>query len=175
MSISRRDLYAAGEPFGESCTRQEAGRTIYGGGGSSSSSAQTTNNQDNRTAVQDGIGLSASNNNAIGITTNNTTTVNTLDAGAIKSAFDFSGDTVERALDTVDMSNATLGDGFDALLSAAERLFDKGDGLIGQTQKAVADAYAQAKTDTAGTIDNRTIIVLAVAGAAAVYAMSRRK
>lgn len=31
--ISRRELYAAGEPFGDSATRTEAGRRIYGGGG----------------------------------------------------------------------------------------------------------------------------------------------
>lgn len=31
--ISRRELYAMGEPFGESCTRVEAGRLICGGGG----------------------------------------------------------------------------------------------------------------------------------------------
>ena len=34
MSYSRRELYALGEPFGDSCTRKEGGRTIYGGGGS---------------------------------------------------------------------------------------------------------------------------------------------
>lgn len=33
MSYSRRELYAMGEPFGESATRKEGGRIIYGGGG----------------------------------------------------------------------------------------------------------------------------------------------
>ena len=33
MSYSRRELYAMGEPFGESVTRKEGGRIIYGGGG----------------------------------------------------------------------------------------------------------------------------------------------
>lgn len=32
-SYSRRELYAAGEPLGESVTRKEGGRIIYGGGG----------------------------------------------------------------------------------------------------------------------------------------------
>lgn len=41
MSISRRDLYAAGEPFGASCTRMEGGRRIYGGGGGGSKSTTT--------------------------------------------------------------------------------------------------------------------------------------
>ena len=33
MNISRRDLYAAGEPLGECVTREECGRRIMGGGG----------------------------------------------------------------------------------------------------------------------------------------------
>ena len=33
MSYSRRQLYAMGEPLGESVTRKEGGRIIYGGGG----------------------------------------------------------------------------------------------------------------------------------------------
>jgi hypothetical protein len=37
MSYSRRQLEAFGEPLGDSVTRKEGGRTIYGGGGSSSS------------------------------------------------------------------------------------------------------------------------------------------
>ena len=41
MSISRRDLYAAGEPFGASCTRMEGGRRVYGGGGGGSTSTST--------------------------------------------------------------------------------------------------------------------------------------
>ena len=31
--FSRRELYALGEPLGESVTRMEAGRRVYGGGG----------------------------------------------------------------------------------------------------------------------------------------------
>lgn len=42
MSISRRDLYAAGEPFGASCTRMEGGRRVYGGGGGGDSKSTTT-------------------------------------------------------------------------------------------------------------------------------------
>lgn len=40
--ISRRELYAMGEPFGESCTRMEAGRLICGGGGGGSEKSTTT-------------------------------------------------------------------------------------------------------------------------------------
>ena len=36
--ISREKLYALGEPFGNDCTRKEAGRIIYGSGGGGGSS-----------------------------------------------------------------------------------------------------------------------------------------
>jgi hypothetical protein len=41
MNYSRRQLEAFGEPLGESVTRKEGGRIIYGGGGSSPPSTQT--------------------------------------------------------------------------------------------------------------------------------------
>lgn len=153
--ISRRELYAMGEPLGESATRRKLGGGYVcggGGGGGSSSSSSSTSNQDNRVAVQDGIGLSASSGNVITVT---------------------DGGIVARALDSVDLNNATAAEGFSKLLDAAESLWERGENLIGTTQKHVADAYSQAQTDKAGTIDNRTIIVLAVAGAAALILAKR--
>jgi hypothetical protein len=46
MSYSRRELYAVGEPFGESATRREVGgRVVYGGGGGgNTTSTQNTSN-----------------------------------------------------------------------------------------------------------------------------------
>jgi len=41
MNYSRKQLYAAGEPLGESVTRKEGGRIVYGGGGSSQPSTTT--------------------------------------------------------------------------------------------------------------------------------------
>jgi len=43
MSYSRRQLYAMGEPLGESVTRKENGRTIYGLGGGGGPTSSTTN------------------------------------------------------------------------------------------------------------------------------------
>lgn len=155
MNYSRRELYAMGEPLGDSATSAKlGGGYVCGGGGSRSSSAQTTNNTDKRLAVESGIGVSADNSQV---------SVNVTDGGI-----------VSRALQTVDLSNATNAEGFTQLLDAAENMFNTSEGLIGQTQKAVADAYSQAQTDKAGTIDNRTIIVLAVAGAAAVFALRKK-
>ena len=42
MSISRRQLYALGEPFGDSATARKPGGRIYGGGGGGSNSTGTT-------------------------------------------------------------------------------------------------------------------------------------
>jgi hypothetical protein len=41
MSYSRRQLYAMGEPLGESVTRKEGGRIIYGGGGGGPTTSTT--------------------------------------------------------------------------------------------------------------------------------------
>lgn len=85
------------------------------GGGSSSSSASTTNNTDNRRTIASG-GIS-----------NEGGTVNVLDGGAIKNAFDFSGATVQQSLSFAAQSQHT------AL-----------DSLNSQTQ-LVANAYNDAK------------------------------
>ena len=47
MSYSRRELYAMGEPLGESVTRKEGGRIIYGGGGGDSGPTTSTTNTSN--------------------------------------------------------------------------------------------------------------------------------
>lgn len=47
MSYSRRQLEAFGEPLGESVTRKEGGRIIYGGGGGGGGETKTTVTQSN--------------------------------------------------------------------------------------------------------------------------------
>lgn len=150
-TISRRDLYAMGEPLGDSATRKKpGGGYVCGFGGSSSSrNDQTTNNIDKRLVTGEGsVGISSENSE---ISVN----VESVDAAL-----------VARALDSIDKNNAIVGQGLN-------ELFTKGEGLIGQTQKSIADAYSMAQTDAKGTIDNRTITVLAVAGVAALWAFNR--
>lgn len=209
---SRRELYAHGEPFGNNATRRKIDGKGYIcglGGDSENETNYTTNNIDNRVAVQDGIGLSNSSGNSIGIT--NTNTYNVLDGGIVGRALDsvdrttaailgvndkslttsqantaaalsasranteaalsFADGQISRALETVD---TTLNDGFQRLLDISKDLFIYGGDLIDQTQSTVAGAYADAQNTAKGTIDNRTIIVLALAGAAALVLMSRR-
>lgn len=147
--------------------------------GSRSTSSQTTNNVDRRVAVQDGVGISGDGNSLQLFSE-----TNVLDGGAIAEAFGFSKatsadalrttrDTFDRALDSIDTTSATLGQGYSELLDAADALWNRSEKLIGQTQQSVADAYVRAQDTARGTIDNRTIIVLAVVGAAALFLGTR--
>ncbi len=158
-TISRQTLYAMGEPIGDSCTRIEGGRRIYGfgGGGSSSSTQSTTQNTDKRIAIQDGIGISSD---------SSTVNVTSLDAGI-----------VTKALDTVNVADAANSQGFTQLLGLADKLFTGAGQTLQTAQSATlaqVGALNQAQNDARGTIDQKTLIIIAVAGAAA-YAYSRKK
>ena len=142
MSYSKRQLYALGEPLGDCVTHAKPGGGRVYGGGSSSSSSQASNSYDNRVTAQDAVALSASNNNQI----------NVLDGGAIQSA-----------LDSININNALFYEGADALLEMGKEIFNAGQSNISQLQKHVADAYTTAHAEKAGTIDNRTVIILGVA------------
>lgn len=118
-----------------------------------SKSAAQTNQTDKRIAAAEGSTVVSAENSTVTVT----------DGGA-----------VSRALDTVDLSNALQGEGFSKILDLTDKLAARGENLIGQTQSAVAQAWKDAQETKAGTIDNKTIIVLAVAAAAA-YAVTRSK
>ncbi len=127
--------------------------------GKKSSTSATTSQLDGRVTQQEGTAAST---NVAG--RQNTVNVTMLDNGI-----------VSKAIDAVTVSDAINADGFDKLLKTAEGLFTKGEKLIGQTQSAVADAYATAQSDTKATIDNRTVIVLGIAAAGAAAAFALRK
>ena len=160
MNYSRRELYALGEPIGESATRRKlgGGYVCGGGGGSSSSTSSTTQNYDKRIAVDTGVGLSSD---------SSTINVQMTDAGI-----------ANKALETVQLADATNSDGFGKLLGLADKLFVGAGEVIKTTQGttlAQVGALSQAQTDAKGAIDQKTIIVLAVAGAAAAFAFARKK
>lgn len=155
---SRRELYAHGEPFGDSATRAKlgGGYVCGGGGDSSSSSSQTTNyNQYDQRSITD-----ARQNNE---TTNTTTTINALDGGAIDAS---------KSIALAGIANNATNTA--NLLAVADRLFT--------TQRQIVDANAQLSNSLAGatlqntataestTAVNKTMIYagLAVAGIVAV-------
>lgn len=160
MTLSRRELYALGEPLGESVTRRKVGGGYVcgGGGGSSSSTASTTTNTDKRIAIQDGIGISSD---------TSTVNVQTLDAGI-----------VNKALDTVSVADASNAQGFTQLLSLADKFMQGAGEIITTTQAttmAQVGALSTAQNDSRGTIDQKTMIALAVAGVGAIWAFNRKK
>lgn len=120
-----------------------------GGGGGSSSNSTTTTSTDKRLAIESGIGISSDSSTV-------NTTVNALDANI-----------VTKALETVSGADAVAGQGFDKLLGLADKLFTGGFKSLETSQALTTAAFSQGANDTAGTLDNRTIAIVAVAAAAA--------
>ena len=130
---------------------------------SSNSQANTTtstSNTDRRQVVAEGAFGFASDNASINI--NN----QTIDAGI-----------VEKALDTVAGSDAINGQGFNQLLTLADKLFTGAGAMIGKTQEsalAQVEALNTVANDSKGKIDQKTVIVLAGAAALAVMGMNKK-
>lgn len=125
------------------------------GGDSSSSNTTSTTSTDKRQVVEGG---------SIGITSDSSTVhVEALDKGIVTAA-----------LDVVKASDATSGDSLSKIIGLADKLFTGGFKSLESSQALTNDAYSRATTDKAGTIDNKTIAILGIAGAAA-FALSRKK
>ena len=184
---TRQKLYEFGMPLGDGATRAKLGGGIVCGGGGDSSSSQSSANYDNRVAVQDGVGLSSSNGNWIdassrshyeattNYSSNTTSNVTVTDGGLVGRGLESADKAISGALNAVNVNNATNAEGFAKLLDTAGGWFTQSQGLIGQTQKSVADAYAQAQTEAKGTIDNKTIMVIAVAAVAGLAFVNKAK
>lgn len=131
-----------------------------GSSSSKSSQSTTTQNTDKRLVVNEGMGISSD---------SSTITVNNESVDA---------DIVTRALDTVASADATAGAGFERLLGLAETLFTGAGEMIDKTQTASLsqlETINTAANDERGAIDQKTIIVLAVAGAAALVMTKGKK
>jgi hypothetical protein len=165
--LSRRELYAAGLTLGECCTRARAGGGyVCGGGGGSSKSSSTTNTtttvQDKRLVVDGG---------AIGITADNSSVnVQSLDAGIANKAIDANAEGLTALLNSGS-------EGFERLLTVAEKLITNSSDVVSKSQDAALaqiEAINARAADQEGSIDNKTLTVLAIAGAAALV-LSRGK
>ena len=160
MSYSRRQLYAMGEPLGDSATRvKPGGGMLCGGGGDSSSSssqATTTTNVDKRLVVDNGgVGVSSD---------SSTVTVNTLDNGAITQAIDLSKTSTKAAYS-----------GLDSLLGFANSVLNleaNSQKLISQSAANIGDAYKTAQDMSSG---NRMLVAggLVLAGIVALNALKK--
>lgn len=127
---------------------------------SSSSSSNTTNttNIDRRQVMSDG---------AIGITSDGSTVnVQSMDAGVVRAA-----------LDVVAASDATNSDGYSKLLNLTEKMFTAGGQILGKTADAslaAVSAVNSARNDAAGSIDQKTLIILGAVGLGAAYLMGKK-
>jgi hypothetical protein len=171
-------------------------RLLFKGGSSSSSSSSTTTSTDKRLAIDSGIGISSDQSN---VTVNNST----LDAGIVHDALQLlaagdvtGGKSLSDVVGLADNSfsklvssqNDAFGQVLDAqsgvldagqtafgkVLGLADKLFSGGFDALKTSQQLTESAFSTATNDKAGTIDNRTIAIVVVAGAAA-WAFSKAK
>jgi hypothetical protein len=115
--ISKRQLYAAGETFGDSATRREAGRIIYGGGGGETGSTTTQNIPDELKPL-----VAAYSDKAINV-----------------GASEFNPYTQQRYADL----NSTQGAGIDAITQRATQ----GSGTINNAEQALNQNIAGGQTN----------------------------
>lgn len=123
----------------------------YDGGDSTSNTTNHTYNNDNRVD---------SSNGGFGV------------SGGSASVFNITdGNVVARGLDSLDKNFKLVNDsgaaGLSALLGLQRDMFSKSTqqatDMAGTVEKNVLEAYRNAASDATGTIDNKTIIALAVA------------
>lgn len=142
-----------------------------GSSSSASSSDQTTNttNTDKRIATESG--LVATEGSSISSVTN----IQSLDK-----------DIVSKALETVQVADATNGDSFNGLLNLADRFLtatkesgrmttDAATTLAGRYTADVMDGISKATADKTGSIDQKTMMVLATVAGVAFVASRRSK
>lgn len=164
---SRRDLYALGEPFGDSATRRKlgGGYVCGGGGDSSSASTQSTTNisNDRRQVVDTGsIGIS-SDSSSVSITS--------LDQGAIAGARDIA----LSALTSNSTNTAKLLDVAGVLFAGQQKALDVSASLANSlAAKSVGAEDAGLQTE-ATTMNRDRMLALAAVGGLAAWAFFKRK
>lgn len=121
-------------------------------GGSSSSSATTTQttSTDKRMVVDNGVGVSSD---------SSTVTVNAVDLGAVEAAFGFA-----------EGSGALLAGSFDKVLKLADTVLTGSLNAADKSTALVSSAFETAKNTASGSIDQKTMMVLAGVAAAAYIA-----
>jgi hypothetical protein len=126
------------------------------GGRSSSSSNQATNTYNTDKRIANDGGFVAQDGGVINAT------IQSVDK-----------DIISKALDTIGMADATNGESFGALLTLADKVITGGGELLATGQQQVLSSLQTLQTEKQGSIDNKTIVLLAAAGAAA-YVLSKR-
>lgn len=172
---SRRELYAHGEPFGDSATRAKlgGGYVCGGGGDSSSSSSQSTNyyQTDNRSVTDNRQETTLSNSNNTTTSTSTTTNnITTLDAGAIDA-----GKSIALAgIANNNTNTSNLLALADKLFSTQQKALDANVTLANSLATGANRAYADATSQATGN-KNLVYAGMAVVGIAAVSFFWKKK
>ena len=162
------------------------------GGSSKSSSASTVNTSalDARQAVDSGIGISnhvagaQALDNGIALNLNMSASgKNSVGARPTLNFYteNLTDDVVYAALGSVDKANALAGQSLDDVLKWASDVFTRGSDIAERSMIQTGAAYdlllskkQEADVQESGALDNRTVIVLVVAGLAAVVLLRKR-
>jgi hypothetical protein len=93
--------------------------------------------------------------------------------GAVINYTGLDADVAKAAFDTVQIADAQNGEGFGKLLSLADKIISGGGAMLTKGQDQVLQAAQSVQAEKQGSIDQKTIMILGVAAAAA-FAMSRK-
>lgn len=185
--ISKRQLYAAGEPLGDGATRHKlgGGRIMgFGGGGSDTTQTSTqtsiTNMTDARQAIDNRIVNNQQDNRIAGNQTwtdvGNTETnsrnvynVSSTDAGAVAAGAKIASDAL-KAQSTDFAGLLSLGQ---ILFSKSQNALDANVQLAGTLATSANQAYSDATSQATGS-KNVVLVAIAAVGIVAAYAMFKK-
>lgn len=120
---------------------------------SSSSTATATTNVDRRQVVDHGVGVSSD---------SSTVSVTSVDLGAVEAAFGFA-----------DASGQLVAGSFDKVLKLADTVLTGSLNAADKSAALVSAAFETAKNTESGSIDQKTMMVLAGVAAVAFVAVKR--
>jgi hypothetical protein len=174
-TITRRKLYALGEPFGDCCTRIEAGRVICGGGDSSSSTT-------NKTEVTDARVVGGNDSSNVSANGGSNVTVIATDHSAVSGGLQLGTKAIDAATHNADNTQATAKSMYQDALSFAKDVNTKSQQAYADASGQLASAYANQASDLATAFtdskapDKSLLIVggVVVVGLAAVMVMARK-
>lgn len=161
-----------------------------GRSGSTSQANQTTQTSLNDSRVTNRDGVVVGDGSAVDMsqafTSNETTNLSSWDASTSSTntntgSFNNSVDSVitGQAFEYAKGVDATLGAGLSSVLTFAKDIANKSNdnatSLASRFSDGVAQAFDSARNTTPGGIDNKTMIVIAVAGAAALAAIASKR
>lgn len=153
-----------------------------GGGGSSSSSSSsntTTTNVDRRQVVDAG-GFGFAGDSVYFSPTDNTrytdgrAYTDESSYSYVDNSIKSDSSIVNKALDTVAGADAVNGEGFNKLLTLADKLFTEGGNILettANTTMAQVAALNTAQNDAKGAIDQKTIVLIVIGGVVAFSAL----